>query len=272
MVGVQRHTEMLKVCTDMCNAPIPRRTMCASLNIAREAGRQQVFWKPFGTYESSTGPKQDLLDLLHMLCSTQQHGQNPMALLVDCNIHYPMLNFLYSRATIDWKFLVWLRGISVICGVWHPYKHGCNIMWRKSFLLFSDITAPVFWACACMYNHPKLIVIEKMLAALLLATQDIRAQLRQKITLSPGRADQAALNTQDGLGILRGQISLLNYSLPSIFVVGHLVQSCTWAGRADGSGIVARCVLQRCVGLLVDVAGSAAAKMDYVRTICCALL
>ena len=54
--------------------------------------------------------------------------------------------------------------------------------------------------------------------------------------------------------------------------MGHLVHSCTWAVRANGLGIVATCVLQRCVGLLGDLAGPAAAKMDYVRTICCALL
>ena len=42
--------------------------------------------------------------------------------------------------------------------------------------------------------------------------------------------------------------------------------------RADGSGIVATCVLQRFAGVLVDLAGLAAAKMDYLRTICCALL
>ena len=66
--------------------------------------------------------------------------------------------------------------------------------------------------------------------------------------------------------------SLLNYYLPAIFVVEHLVRNCTWAGCADWSGIVAMCVLQRCVGLLVDLAGPAAAKMDNVRTIGCALL
>ena len=55
-----------------------------------------------------------------MLRSTQRHCQNPMALLVDCNIHYRVLKFLYSRATIDWNFPDWLRGISLIYGVWHP--------------------------------------------------------------------------------------------------------------------------------------------------------
>ena len=272
MAFVQQHTEMLKVCTNMCNTPISRRTIRAPLDVAREAGRQQLFCKPFGIYESRIGQNQELLELLDMLRTTQRHCQKPMALLVDCNIHYRVLKFLYSRATIDWNFPDWLRGISLIYGVWHPYKHVCNIIWRKFFPLFSYITTPVFGAGARIYNHPKLIVIEKTIAALLLSAPDIRAQLRQKITQFEGRANQAALNTQDGLRILRGLESHLNYYLPAIFVVGHLVRNCTWAGRADGTGIVATCVLQRCVGLLVDLAGPVAAKMDYVRTICCALL
>ena len=169
MAVVQRHKEMLKVCTDMCNAPISRRTIRAPLDIAREAGRHQLFWKPFGIYESRTGQHQELLDLLDMLHSTQWHCQNPMALLVDCYIHYRVLKFLYSRATIDWNFPDGLRGMSLIYGVWHPYKHVCNMIWRKFFPLFSYITAPVFGAGARIYNHPKLLVIEKTIAAILLA-------------------------------------------------------------------------------------------------------
>ena len=101
MAVVPQHKEMLKVCTDMCNAPISRRTIRAPLDIAREVGRRPLFWKPFGIYESRTGQNQELLDLLDMLRSTQCHCQNPMALLVDCNIHYRVLKILCSRATID---------------------------------------------------------------------------------------------------------------------------------------------------------------------------
>ena len=231
MAFVQLHKEMLKVCTDMCNAPICRRSICAPLDVAREAGRQQLFWRPYSIYESRTCQNQELLDLPNMLCTTQRHCHNPMALLIDCNIHYRVLKFLYPRATIDWNFPDWSRGISLIYGVWHPYKHVCNIIWCKFFLLFSYITAPVFGAGARTYNHPKLIVIEKTIAALLLAAPHIRAQLQQKITTFEGRADQAALNTKDGLRKFRGLESLLNYCLLAIFVVGHLVRNCTWAGR-----------------------------------------
>ena len=126
-----------------------------------------------------------------MLRSTQRHRQNPMALLVDCNIHYGVLKFWYSRATIDWNFSDGLRGVSLIYGVWHPYKHVCNIICRKFFPLFSYITAPVFGAGARIYNHPELIVIQKTMNALLLAAPDRRAQRWQKITSFEGRADQA---------------------------------------------------------------------------------
>ena len=210
MALVQWQREILKVCVDMLNAPISGRTIRAPLDIALEVGRQQLFWNPFGICESRTSHREELLDLLDMLCSTQRHCQNPMASLVDCNIHYQVLKVLYSRAPIGWNFPDWLHGISLIYGVWHPCKHVCNITWRKFFPLFSYITAPVFCVGARVHDPLRLVVIEKTFTALLLAARDIRAQLRQKIILFEGRANQAALNTQDWWCILQGMESLLN--------------------------------------------------------------
>ena len=87
-------------------------------------------------------------------------------------------NFLYSRATTDWNFPDGLQGISLIYGVWQPYKHVCTIMWRIFFPLFSYITAPVFGAGARTNDRAKLIVIEKTIAAGSLSAPDIQAQLR----------------------------------------------------------------------------------------------
>ena len=125
-----------------------------------------------------------------------------MALPVDCNIHWRVLKFLFSRATIDWNVPDVLRGISLINGVWQPYKHVCNILWRKLFPLFPYSTAPVLGAGARMYDQPKLIVVEKTIVVLFLAAPNIRAQLRQKITPFEGHAHQAAPNNQDGLRIV----------------------------------------------------------------------
>ena len=80
------------------------------------------------------------------------------------------------------------------------------------------------------------------------------------------------MSTQVSLRILQGLDVLLNYHLPATFVLGHLVRNCTGAGCANDYGIAATCALHRCVALLVDLASTTAAKMDYARTICCALL
>ena len=136
-------------------------------------------------------------------------------------------NFCTIEQPLTGIFRIGCREISLIYGVWHPYKHVCIIIWRKLFSLLSCIAAPVFGAGARAYDHPKPIVIEKTIDALLLAAPDIRAQLRQKLTLFEGRAHQAVLNTQDGLRRLRFLESLLNFYLPSIFVVGYLVRNFT---------------------------------------------
>ena len=49
--------EMLKVCRDVCNAPVSRRTIHTPVDVARDAGRQRSFWQPFGIYDSRTGQK-----------------------------------------------------------------------------------------------------------------------------------------------------------------------------------------------------------------------
>ena len=77
------------------------------------------------------------------ICYALRHYRNPIALLVDCNIHHWVLQFLYSSATIEWNFPVWLQGIPLIYGVWQPCKHVCNIIWRRFFPLFAYITVSV---------------------------------------------------------------------------------------------------------------------------------
>ena len=62
---VAQRREMLKVCSDVCNAPIFRRTIRAPLDIAGDADREQLFLRLFGIHVSSTGQDQQLLDLLH---------------------------------------------------------------------------------------------------------------------------------------------------------------------------------------------------------------
>ena len=172
-----------------------------------------------------------------------------------------------TLATIDLQLPDWLRGIPLTYGVWHSYKHVCHVMWRKFFALFAYITAP-FEACPQIYDHRKLIDVVTTLAMVLLVAPDLQPQLRRKIALLQARGDQAALHTQDRLRMLWRLDGLLNYYPPTMFVVGRLMRSLIWAGRAAASGTVATCALQRCVGLFLNLAGPAEAKMYDVGTIC----
>ena len=65
-----------------------------------------------------------------------------MALLVDCNIHYRVLKFLYSRATMDWSFPDCLRGILLIyvCGT--PTNMFAISSGVNSFLCFRTSPLP----------------------------------------------------------------------------------------------------------------------------------
>ena len=78
MAVVQQHRETLKVCTDMCNAPISRRNIRAPLDIAREVGRQQLFWKPLFTCVCRLGlcdsrPKGTVRKTIDKTLKKQQH-------------------------------------------------------------------------------------------------------------------------------------------------------------------------------------------------------
>ena len=102
---------------------------------------------------------------------TQWHCSLIATSTTGCSKFYTLEQQLTGPLTV-------LRGISLIYGVWQPYKQVCNTMWHKFFPLFLYITAPVFGAGARIYNHPKLIVMEKTIAPLFLAALDVRAQLR----------------------------------------------------------------------------------------------
>ena len=96
---VAQEREMLKVCSDVCNTPISRRTICAPLELGLLV-ESNLFASPLA-YMSLVEVKTKSSWIHSILRSTQQQCQNRIALLVDCNIHYRVLIFLYSRATMD---------------------------------------------------------------------------------------------------------------------------------------------------------------------------
>ena len=64
----------------------------------------------------------------------------------------------------------------------------------------------------------------------------------------------------------------MNYYCPMLLIIGSSVRSCTWDGRKQGGGKVAKEALQHCLVVLIHLFGSNAAKVEYVRTLSTALL
>ena len=120
-------------------------------------------------------------------------------------------------------------------------------------------------------GHRKLLYLEKLFAAFLLAGPQILGRLRGRIL--------TLVNISEEEGHLvgyrtarRGLEELLVFWLPAVFRVAFSVRECYWEGRVEGTGKMVFVTLSHCLLLLVQLLGKDATKEPYVRTISCALL
>ena len=99
-----------------------------------------------------------------------------MPLIVDENIHYRILKFIHSHASKSWDVALWLRGLPVLYGVWHPYKYCLLAVYRVFFPIFAllETTSP------CVDKEinglRKVLHIEKLVAGLLLIRHKVAAR------------------------------------------------------------------------------------------------
>ena len=117
----------------------------------------------------------------------------------------------------------------------------------------------------------KLLFIEKLFAALLLAAPRIREQMAQRIQ---ALRDEGSIGGQGAsarrrvlLKVLVALQQLLNFWLPAVFRIGYLTRCCTWEGNTLGSSERARGLLEDCLLLLVHLCHDPDGKTEYVRKI-----
>ena len=124
----------------------------------------------------------------------------------------------------------------------------------------------------------KLLYLEKLFAALLLAAPKLKEQLHNKImqvqsAIEEGASDQVEQVKLKKLNnLLVGLQTLLCFFLPAVFRVGYLVRCCTWEGRAAGSGTTAKQVIEDVFVLLVHLLQEKCCKNEYVRTLGVAII
>ena len=191
-------------------------------------------WRLFGLSKEMITCGVSRLNLLQFAKVTAQQTNGVLPLLVDKNIHQKIPKIKYGAKNQRWNMCVYLRYVPVVYGVWHAYR-------------FVDTkTFPVFWPVlthlrksllrpgSTILWYQKLIVMEKIYAALMLAKPRILRPYRRKTqatTAVRGRdtahAPRAAMaNTV--LGLLSEWCRLLLF-------FGHLIKECNWGGGNNGT-------------------------------------
>ena len=165
-----------------------------------------------------------------------------------------------------------LRYVPVVYGVWHADKyivtHTFGVFWPILTYLRKGLVRPGL----NILSSPKLIVIERTIAGLMLATPSILRPYRRKpqaATAISGRdtahANRAALASP--------VLHLLSEWGPLLLYVGHLVRECNWTGENNGTGSRAQEVLQWSLCLLRRLRrGTCDTVLKYERTIIRTLL
>ena len=166
----------------------------------------------------------------------------------------------------------YLRCVPVVYSVWHAYKfvvtHTFWVFWPISTYLRKGLLRPG----STILSYPKLIVIKKTIAALMLATPRILRPYRPKAqgaTAISGR-DTAHANRA---AVANTVLHLLSEWCPMLLYLGHLVRECNWSGENNSTGSRAQGVLQLSLCLLRRLRqGPCDTVLKYERTIMCTLL
>ena len=164
------------------------------------------------------------------------------------------------------------RQLTIVYDVWHAYKcavtQSFRVFWPIEIYLRKGLLRPG----SATLSYPELIVIEKTIAALLLATFRILGPYRRKAqaaTAICGR-DTACANS---VAVASAVLCLLSEWCLLLLYLGNLVRNCNWAVEKNGTGSRAQEVLQFSFCLLRRLRrGPCDSVLKYERTIMCILL
>ena len=216
----------------------------APLDVRRDARTVQApVWRLFALSKEKVTGCVGLLNFLHFAKNTAQQTNRVLPLLVDENIHYRILKLLYAAKNQRWNMRAYLRYQPVVYGVWHAYKfvvsHTFPVFWPILTYLRKGLLRPG----STILSYLKLIVMEKSIAALMLATPRILRPYWRKAqaTTAISGYDTAHANRA---AVANAVLHLLSEWCPLLLYLGHVVQECNWSGENKSTGSRAQEVLQ----------------------------
>ena len=198
----------------------------APLDVRRDARTVQApLWHPFALSKEKVTGGVGLLNLLHFAKDTAQQTNRVLPLLVDKNIHYRILELLYGAKNQRWNMRVYLLYVPVVYGVWQAYKFVVTQTLRMFWPILTYLRKGLLRPGSSILSYPKLIVMEKTIAALMLATPQILRPYQRKAqaaTRISGR-DTAHANRA---AVANAVLHLLPEWCPLLLYLGHVVREC----------------------------------------------
>ena len=221
--------------------------------------------------EFTTSGQFDLLNILKDLRDLQRHTRRPLPLMADMNIHYRLMKFMYCTSMDNFDLRQWLCNVPLLFGVWHPYKYCVLQVYRVFFPIFALLEHSNIGEGMRLHCAKKVLHVEKVVCALLLVRHTLVPAIQAELSAMDhnGRRPQSLAVQKTWLN---GFLVLLNVYCPMLLAIGNSVRNCTWDGRKEAKGKEARQVLQDCLVLLVNLLGDTRGRVEYVRTLCVALL
>jgi hypothetical protein len=158
------------------------------LDLQRPA-RKSLQWRALTLSEYRVSANAELLHVLGDVRALQAHSGLDMPLLVDEKVHYAISRLLYSQPFGELDGAAWLRRVPMLYGVWHPYKQTLSLVYRAFFPVFALLE---FTGCPALGSpirmQRKVLYMEKVCAALLLAGQSLRADVDRVLAAPPANA------------------------------------------------------------------------------------
>jgi hypothetical protein len=282
-------TTFIQLATDRLLSQVTQFAACevqsswirVPLDVARPRVRS-LRWSALSLSESTVSSNVGLLEVLDEVRMFQRRVGRATPLLVDEKIHYSVCRMLYARSFSGFDMGAWLRQVPLLYGVWHPYKQTLHVVYRAFFPIFAllhSTRTPV--AGATISCQRKVIYLEKLFGAMLLAAPGVRGTLVSSLAQARRRVEERARaglprepEEAGTLELLLGLESLVNFFLPAVFTIGHKVRSLTWEGQPGGTqrGDAARVVLEQCLVLHLALQRDFGCHLEYTRTLSVALL
>lgn len=290
---------------DMMSCTINPSDVRVPLDVRRDRVRS-LQWSPLQMTRESVSNNVDFVKLMeHLRATVLPHCRAPLPVLMDINLYYRHLKFVYSKTYLRWDYAHHFRFCPPIFGVWHSYKQACRVVWRR---FHSQVVFLQHGTCRVGEPFPvapRLRTLELLYAAVLLLPVEVRQQLhatvldrQRQLDLAEGRlrvarrwsfarrrvvdgdtqeqrVETAEKDVRKCAHSLRHAVAmerLVSWYVPALFVIGQQVRECHWAGREAASSYHARNVMMNSFVVMLSLLQSEASHTEHLRVLGLALM